>query len=130
MKKLERIFLYSILAILVFYVFLVDGNVESQVAIQQEIRAKRMVIVNDVGQEVVELFSNNGDNGAITINNKNGTPAAFMEINKYSGGGVVGIYNKNGNNSVTMAVSGNYNDNGVIFFYNKYGKLTNALPSP
>jgi hypothetical protein len=35
MKKLERIFLYTVLAILVFYVFLVDGNVESQVAIQE-----------------------------------------------------------------------------------------------
>jgi len=35
MKALERIFLYSVLAVLVFYVFLVDGNVESQVAIQE-----------------------------------------------------------------------------------------------
>ena len=38
MKKLERIFLYTILAILVFYVFLVDGNVESQAVIQENKR--------------------------------------------------------------------------------------------
>lgn len=50
MKSFERIFLYSILAILFFYVFLVDGNVESKVAIQEEIRARRIVIVNDEGR--------------------------------------------------------------------------------
>jgi hypothetical protein len=53
MKKLERIFLYTVLAMLVFYVFLVDGNVESKVAIQEEIRARHIVIVNDAGREVV-----------------------------------------------------------------------------
>ena len=58
MKAAERIFLYTVLAILVFYVFLVDGNVESQVAIQEEIRAKRIVIVNDAGQEVIKLLTN------------------------------------------------------------------------
>ena len=55
MKAFERIFLYSVLVILVFYVFLVDNNAESQVAIQEEIRARSIVIVNDVGQEVVLL---------------------------------------------------------------------------
>ncbi len=50
MKAFERIFLYTILAILVFYVFLVDGNVESQGVIQEEIRARSILIVNDAGQ--------------------------------------------------------------------------------
>lgn len=49
MKAFERIFLYSALAILFFYVFLVDNNVESQVAIQEEIRARSIVIVNNAG---------------------------------------------------------------------------------
>jgi hypothetical protein len=53
-----------------------------------------------------------------------------MAINKYSGGGTVGTYNKDGNSSVVMAVSWNDNDKGMIFFYNKYGKLTNTLPLP
>ena len=44
MKAFERIFLYSILTILVFYVFFVDGNVESKAAIQDEIRARSIVI--------------------------------------------------------------------------------------
>ena len=62
MKALERIFLYTVLAILVFYVFLVDGNVESKVAIQKEIRARSVVIVNDAGQGVIRL-SNDENNG-------------------------------------------------------------------
>lgn len=195
MKSFERIFLYSMLAILFFYVFLIDGNVESQEAIQEEIRARRIVIVNDAGQEVVTLLANAKNNGAIVIGNKdgtplvfmgdyghcdmisivnenfipivsighngyggrivivnkysklvanmeadeyggvmginnlNGTPAAFM-ANKYNGGGKVGTYNKDGNPSVIMSVSGNDNDDGAIFFYNKYGKLSKILPLP
>ena len=49
MKAFERIFLYTVLAVLIFYMFLVDGNVESQVAIQEEIRARSIIIVNDEG---------------------------------------------------------------------------------
>jgi hypothetical protein len=99
MKALERIFLYSVLAILVFYVFLVDNNAESQGAIQEEVRARRIVIVNEAGQEVVKLVNdensgavmiyNNSDNlvvivgadengGEISVANQSGTPVAGM----------------------------------------------------
>ena len=80
MKVFERIFLYTVLAILVFYVFLVDGNVESRVAIQEEIRARRIVIVNDAGQEVVELSTNVEDNGLVVIYNKSGNAVAGMIV--------------------------------------------------
>ena len=78
MKAFERIFLYSVLAVLVFYVFLVDGNVESQVAIQKDIMARRIVIVNDEGQEVVWLFANEDGNGVIGVCNKDGSTVAGM----------------------------------------------------
>ena len=55
MKKFERIFFYSVLAVLVFYVFLVDSKIESKEAIQEEIRVRSIIIVNDTGQEVVKL---------------------------------------------------------------------------
>ena len=102
MKKLERIFLYSMLAILFFYVFLVDGNVESQEAIQEEIRARRIVIVNDAGQEVVKLLTNDEDNGVVQIYNKNGTLVAEMRVSK--------------------------NDNGEILVGNKNNKVIGSLP--
>ena len=109
MKALERIFLYSALAILFFYVFLVDGNVESKVGIQEEIRARRIVIVNDTGQEVVKLLTNDEDNGVVQIHN-----------------GVVQIYNKNGTLVAEMRVS--KNDNGEILVGNKNNKVIGSLP--
>ena len=109
MKALERIFLYTVLAILVFYVFLVNGNVESRVAIQEEIRARRIAIVNDVGQEVVKLLTNDEDNGVVQIYN-----------------GVVQIYNKDGTLVAEMRVS--KNDNGEILVGNKNNKVIGSLP--
>jgi len=108
-KKLERIFLYTVLAILVFYVFLVDGNVESKMAIQEEIKARRIAIVNDVGQEVVKLLTNDEDNGVVQIYN-----------------GVVQIYNKDGTLVAEMRVS--KNDNGEILVGNKNNKVIGSLP--
>jgi len=102
MKKLERIFLYSVLAILMFYVFLVDNKVESQVAIQEDIRARRIVIVNDAGQEVVKLLTNDEDNGVVQIYNKDGTLVAEMRVSK--------------------------NDNGEILVGNKNNKVIGSLP--
>ena len=102
MKKLERIFLYTVLAILVFYVFLVDNKVESRVAIQEEIRARRIVIVNDAGQEVVKLLTNDEDNGVVQIYNKDGTLVAEIRVSK--------------------------NDNGEILVGNKNNKVIGSLP--
>ena len=102
MKVFERIFLYTVLAILFFYVFLVDGNVESQVAIQEEIRARRISIVNDEGREVVKLLTNDEDNGVVQIYNKDGTLVAEMRVSK--------------------------NDNGEILVGNKNNKVIGRLP--
>ncbi|GAH37064.1 unnamed protein product, partial [marine sediment metagenome] len=92
MKKFERIFLYSILAILFFYVFLVDDTVESKVAIQEEIRAKSIVIVNDEGRNIIELFANDDGSGMIIINNKAGNPLVGMS--GIGNGGSIAIFNK------------------------------------
>ena len=94
MKKLERIFLYTVLAILVFYVFLIDNNAESQVAIQEEIRARSVVIVNDAGQEVVKLGANK-NGGVIRVYNKAGNDHVGITIDD-DGFGVIITYDKNG----------------------------------
>ena len=89
--------------------FLVDNKVESRVAIQEEIRARRIVIVNDAGQEVVKLLTNDEDNGVVQIYN-----------------GVVQIYNKDGTLVAEMRVS--KNDNGEILVGNKNNKVIGSLP--
>ena len=144
MKAFERIFLYSVLAVLFFYVFLVDGNVESKVAIQEEIRARRIVIVNDAGQEVVKLtndensgwigvYNNSGilvtkmgakHGGTLSIANKDGKFVAGMGDFKY--GGMMVIFNKDGTPVALVRV--NENDNGIIEVANKHGEVIGSLP--
>jgi hypothetical protein len=115
MKAFERIFLYSVLAILVFYVFLVDNKVESQVAIQEEIRARRIVIVNDARQEVVKLWANK-DGGIVSFFNKTGTYVAGMGAAEL--GGLVSVRNKDS----TPAVGIGSNRAGIVLF-NRAGTI-------
>ena len=146
MKKFERIFLYSVLTILVFYVFLVDNNVESKVAVQEEIRARSIVIVNDAGQEVVKLLTNDENNGGVIIYNKTGNPVALMVANESGGtmsinnkngkpaaiilnseyGGKMGIFNKN--NTQTAYIGVNRYGDGIMGIINKDGKVIGGLP--
>ena len=144
MKKFERIFLYTVLAILVFYVFLVDGTVESQVAIQEEIRARSIVIVNNAGQEVVRLWANK-NGGLVSVRNKDGTPTAIMVSNKE--GAEIAVFNRYGTLGVEIiateddggmvgvskadapgAIMGIYKDDGLIEVYNKHGDVIGRLP--
>ena len=126
MKKLERIFLYSVLAVLVFYVFLIDGNVESKVTIQEEIRAKSIVIVNNAGQEMVYLWADE-NGGVISISNKTGTPVVgmFTEEGGAHDGGHICVFNKYGN---PVAGMGAYEGDGLIEVYNKQGDMISTLP--
>ena len=146
MKTFERIFLYSALAILFFYVFLVDGNVESKVAIQEEIRARSIVIVNDAGQEVVKLLTNDENNGVVIIYNKDGTPVVKMIASE--SGGMMGVSNKDGNPVALMGASESggemsvksnkggkavafmtvNKDDGVIAVFNKNSEVIGHLP--
>lgn len=109
MKSFERFFLYSVIAILAFHVFLVDDNVESQVAIQEEIRARHIAIVNDVGRKVVELGSNDEGNGLVLIHN-----------------GVVRLFNKEGGLVAEMRVT--KEESGEMVVGNKNHKLIGKIP--
>lgn len=71
MKRLERILLYLVLAVLIFYIFLVNDNVESKATIYDEIRVRNLVIVDSEGREAVRLTTNK-NGGAIRIYNKAG----------------------------------------------------------
>ena len=119
MKAFERIFLYSVLALLVFCVFLVDGNVESQVAIQKDIRARRIVIVNDAGQEVVWLFANEDGNGVIGVCNKDGTTAAGIGASE--SGGTMEIYNDEGQKVVMLCADSRTEGGGRVDIFNGDG---------
>ena len=64
-------------------------------AIQEEIIARRISIVNDAGQEVVKLFDEN-EGGVMVVTNKDGTLVAGMGVNE-NDNGEIRVYNKNRN---------------------------------
>jgi len=139
MKAFEKIFLYSVLAGLVFYMFLLDGKVENKFVMQGEgIKTKSISIVNDVGKEVISLGVNEED-GEIKVYNKYGDFVFFISTdkdgdglmsiaNKYGpvvvvgnykdGGGIISICNKDNALAVDMLAD---EDNGKLVFYNKSG---------
>jgi len=124
MKASERIFLYTVLAILVFYVFLVDGNVESKVAIQEEVVARRITIMNDAGRPVVVLSAYKDGNGGIDIYNNSGNLVANMGASE--DGGFMGIFNKA--YIPVVVVVADEDGNGKIVVFNKSGKVMSGLP--
>ncbi|PKP61437.1 hypothetical protein CVT91_03245 [Candidatus Atribacteria bacterium HGW-Atribacteria-1] len=108
--------LYSVLALLVFYVFLVDGNVESKVAIQEEIRARSIVIVDDEGQEAIVLRAS-----CISMHNDEGKMIIALFASRH--GGVIAVCNKAGKVVARMLVFPSTDEDvvGIIDVYNKYG---------
>ena len=126
MKVFERIFLYSVIALLVFYVFLVDDNVESKEVIQEEIKARRIIIVNDEGQKVVVLCADSRTEGGgrMDIFSGDGTSGAFISASKKGGG--IAINNKYGDLAIIMHT--NNEDKGVIGVCDRDGKVVGTLP--
>jgi len=125
MKAFERIFLYSVLMVLVVYVFLVDGNVESKVAIQDHFMAKRISIMNNEGQEVVLLWTTSDGIGLITIANKAGVMVTSMTSGE-DGDGILSVSNKGGTPVATITAS--EDGDGAMAVYNRYGKVIGSLP--
>ena len=94
MKKLERILIYSILAVLVFYVFLVNSNVESKDTIYEEIKVKNLIVVDSLGREAIRLTTNT-NGGTIYFFDKAGKNPIGLSIND-SGYARIIIYDKTG----------------------------------
>ncbi|MHC2995409.1 MAG: hypothetical protein IBV53_07920 [Candidatus Atribacteria bacterium] len=124
MKALERIFLYTVLAILVFYVFLIDSKVEGKVAIQEEIVARHITIMNDAGRPVVVLSAYKDGNGGIDIYNNSGNLVANTGASE--DGGFMGIFNKA--YIPVVVVVADEDGNGKIVVFNKSGKVMGGLP--
>jgi hypothetical protein len=119
MKAFERIFLYTVLAILIFYVFLVDNNVESQVFIQEEIKARSIVIVNDAGQKVIILGPSQDGDGLIGIADKAGNPVVVMKAEE--DGGTMEIYNDEGREVVLLSADSRTEGGGRVDVFNGDG---------
>jgi hypothetical protein len=100
MKLFERIILYTVIAIMAFHVFMVDDKAESQVVIQEQIRARRISIVNDQGREVIGIRTTPENGGVIAMYGQNSN-AELVMASSNTGGRIV-TFNKN--NGVGIAI--------------------------
>lgn len=94
MKKLERILLYLVLAVIIIYVFLIDSKVESKADIYEEIRVRNLIVVDSQGREAVRLTADK-NGGAIHFYNKAGGNPMGMTIDD-DGYGMIIIYDATG----------------------------------
>lgn len=97
MRKFERIFIYSVLAMLVCGVVLfafIDNNAESQAAVQEEIRARNIIIIDDQGNEVLRISANK-NGGIINIYSRDGKSPLEAGIDD-DGFGYIIIYDSRG----------------------------------
>ncbi len=109
-----------------FHLFLVDSKVESQVKVQDVIRAKRIEIVNSKGQPVVSLWDSGFFGGAIGVYDRDGTliveiaspDRTFPKVPK---GGAVTVYNQDGTRVASM---GTYSEGGGVSVYNQDGTIS------
>jgi len=106
-----------------FHLFLVDEKVESQGSVQEVIRAKRIGIVNAMGQPVVSLWDSGFLGGAVGVYDRDGTLIAKMSSSDYTltRGGAVTVYNQDGTRVADMLAS--EKGGGQVNSYNKTGDL-------
>jgi len=94
MRKLERILIYSILAILELYVFSINSGVESKATIHEEIRVRNLIVVDSEGREAIRLIANK-NGGEITVYNEAGKDPVLISIDD-DGWGFILIYDSKG----------------------------------
>lgn len=99
-----------------FQLFLVDNKVESQVRVQDEIRAKRIIVVNDKGQKFVEIGTYE-EGGAVSVFNKAGT-IVYIFTDKIGGG--ISVVNKAGH--IITAMGYGAGEKGFVSIGNNIGK--------
>lgn len=154
MKLFERIFLYSVIAILAFHVYLVDERVNSQSSYQHEIVASKKLIVNYEGQPIIGMGSDENGNANIAMYNNSGNLNVAIDTMRGSGrlaifnnwgsqvvvihsttdgkgtlflsnGGGVSVNNENNNMVVGL---GAFNGDGMVVINNKNGEVIGTLP--
>ena len=91
-------------------------------AIPDVIKARKVMVVNLAGKEVVSMETGAGGNGVLRVFNKAGQEAARMNANE--NGGLIGILNKDGQAVAKMLT---VESGGVITVYNNNGQAAAGI---
>ncbi len=119
MAKWERLVVYSLLLVALFMGFRSNQQlITAMEGVSEEIRAKRFVVVNELGREMVVLDSSREGGGLVVLNNE-GMPVGALGAGA-AGGGVFGLWNPRGDERISMGST--TQDHGGIWVYDRNGK--------
>ncbi|MBA7692345.1 hypothetical protein ES703_100912 [subsurface metagenome] len=122
MKKFERFIIYPLLIVALFYIISGQQIIISAENILDKLVVREIFVVNDRGQEVVNISANNGGGGSIWTLNKDGVVGTSM--GSVSDGGIITTYNKDG---VIGAFITSDDTGGLICTFNKNGAMGSDL---
>lgn len=94
MKKFERFIIYPLLIVALFYIISGQQAIVSAENILDKLVVREIFVVNDSGQEVVNICANSEGGGSVWTFNENGVKGTSM--GSVSDGGVISTSNRNG----------------------------------
>lgn len=122
MKKFERFIIYPLLIVALFYIISGQQIIISAENILDKLVVREIFVVNDSGQEVVNISANNDGGGSIWTLNKDGVVGTSM--GSVSDGGIITTYNRDG---VIGAFITSDDTGGLICTFNKNGAMRAAM---
>lgn len=123
MSKYERLIIYPLLFIALFYAVTGVSVVKATQQMFDRIVAREIVVVNNEGQEVAVLkYDEQKDNTSFELFNNEGH--RVVSLLSYEDGGAVGIFNKEGH--LTAAIQNEANA-GAILVYNGTRDMTKLV---
>ena len=123
MSKYERLIIYPLLFITLFYAVTGVSVVKATQQMFDRIVAREIVVVNNEGQEVAVLkYDEQKDNTSFELFNNEGH--RVVSLLSYEDGGAVGIFNKEGH--LTAAIQNEANA-GAILVYNGTRDMTKLV---
>ncbi len=132
--KIAYMVIGSLLTIIGYHFGNIDNNTadaqeKADTPIVDEIRCRRLVVVNEDGETVVDMFSTSDRNdGAIRINNKDGQQLVGITSQAVTGDGFMAIHNRDG--ILVTKIVPTLDGDGTIAINNKDGEvLVNIAPT-
>lgn len=123
MAKWERYIVYPLLMVALFFGLSRETRVlDAAQGVIDEIRARRVVVVDEDGQEQVVLETDYGGDGRLSVNNSRGTEMVSLRVAPY--GGTLVVFNNAG---TPVGLLRAYENGGVFGISNNAGTLVSGL---
>jgi|AntDeeMinimDraft_5_1070356.scaffolds.fasta_scaffold19659_1 hypothetical protein len=119
MKKFERFVIYPMLFIALFFSF-AGGDLQQTTAQQgaeEHIIAKRITVINDDYESIIQLGNNSSDGGIISVYDEDEKKVAIISSTINGIGGSINVFNKFEESVGTFGIA--KNNSGALWVKNK-----------